>query len=256
MILGILQARVSSSRLPGKVLLPILGIPMFIRQIERLLRAKRMDLLTVATSTDTSDDRIEELCKRNKIVCYRGHLEDVLDRFYRAASIYQPSHVVRLTADCTLADPKLIDDIIDTHLEGGYDYTTNAIEPTYPDGLDVEVFRFSCLKEAWEEAKLLSQREHVTPFIRDHKGRYKINSVKNDRDLSGLRWTVDEEDDFQLINEIYTELYPYNHEFTTDDILLLLERRPELKTLNTRYGRNEGYKKSLENDKIIDLEGR
>jgi len=148
MILAILQARTSSSRLPGKVLKPILGKPMLLLQIERVRRARKIDKLVVATSNDPSDDGIEALCKQHGIDCFRGSLNDVLDRFYRAALTYNPEHIVRLTGDCPLIDPELVDSIIDMHLEGNYDYTSNAIQMTFPDGLDVEILTIKVLKEA------------------------------------------------------------------------------------------------------------
>jgi spore coat polysaccharide biosynthesis protein SpsF len=248
MILAILQARISSSRLPGKVIKPILGVPMLMRQIDRVKRAQKIDHLVVATSMDRSDDAIEQLCCDYIIPCYRGSLHDVLDRFYRAAILYCPDHVVRLTGDCPLADPALIDQVIEYHLEGDYEYTSNTIEPTYPDGLDVEVFRFACLKHAWQEAKLPSHKEHVTPFIYQQPDRFKIGSFKNNGDLSNFRWTVDELVDFELITKIYEILYPNNPLFSTQDILELLEKNPELKTINAGFSRNEGYLRSLNQD--------
>jgi spore coat polysaccharide biosynthesis protein SpsF len=248
MILGILQARTSSTRLPGKVLKPILGVPMLLRQVERVRKSRLMDDLVVATSDDISDSEIEELCINNQISCFRGKINDVLDRFYQAAKLYNPDHVVRLTGDCPLIDPEIIDRIIAFHLDSDFDYTSNTLEPTFPDGLDAEVFRFSCLKEAWEKAKLTSQREHVTPYIYDSSNHFKLGSFKNKVDLSGFRWTVDEALDFELITCIYESLYPKNPNFNTDDILALLNERPELKNYNTRYGRNEGYQKSLLED--------
>jgi spore coat polysaccharide biosynthesis protein SpsF len=223
---------------------------MLLRQIERLQRSKMIDMLLVATSSDRTDDALEKLCREHEIRCFRGSLDDVLDRFYRAAEPFKPDHVVRLTGDCPLADPLLIDQVISFHLEGGYDYTSNALEPSYPDGLDAEVFRFACLARAWKDAVLPSQREHVTPFIHQQPERFKIGSVKNSLDLSSLRWTVDEPLDFELVTRIYETLYPHDPAFTTADILALLERAPELKTLNTRYERNEGYHKSLADDAL------
>lgn len=248
MILAILQARVSSSRLPGKVLKPLLGEPMLLRQIERVRRVQKIDQLLVATSTEPSDDLIEEMCARHGVACFRGNLNDVLDRFYQAAQPVHPDYVVRLTADCPLADPEVIGKTISVCLEGGYDYVSNALEPTFPDGLDVEVFRFSCLEQAWREARLPSQREHVTPFIYSQPERFKIGQYKNATDLSFLRWTVDEQRDFELVSAIYEELYPKNPAFATQDILKMLDSRPELKDLNTMHQRNEGYQKSLKAD--------
>jgi len=249
MIIGILQARVSSSRLPGKVLKRIMGVPMIIRQYNRVQRARLLDNILIATSSDVSDDPIEKLCKENDIACFRGSLDDVLDRFYQAACMGKPDHVVRLTGDCPLADPQLIDKVISYHLQGDFEYTSNTLEPTYPDGLDVEVFSFSCLKQAWEEAKLPSQREHVTLFIYRQPKRFRIGSFKNDTDLSSLRWTVDEPPDFELVTRIYEALYPSNPEFATEDILALLAGNPRLIDINAEYQRNAGLQKSLLEDK-------
>ena len=248
MILAILQARVSSSRLPGKVLKPLLGEPMLLRQIERLKRARKLDRLLVATSTEVSDDALVTLCEERGIVCFRGSLDDVLDRFYQAARALGPDHVVRLTADCPLTDPVLIDEVIGYYLDGEFDYASNAIDATFPDGLDVEAFRFSCLEQAWREATLPSQREHVTTFIHQQPQRFRIGHYKAAIDLSHLRWTVDEPRDFELVSMIYESLYPANPDFSTQDVLDLLERRPELKDWNTIHQRNEGYRKSLAED--------
>lgn len=246
--IAILQARVSSQRLPSKVLKPILGIPMLQHQIERILRAGRIDQLVVATSTDVSDDSIEDLCRNVEVPIFRGELDDVLDRFYRAAVSYRPEHIVRLTGDCPLTDPNIINQVIDFYFQGDYDYASNAIEPTFPDGLDIEIFRFSTLAEAWKEAHLPSQREHVTPFIYEQPNRFKLGSYKNEEDLSGLRWTVDEPDDFKLVKIIYELLYPKNPYFSMDDILELVNNNPELKSINTHFIRNEGMLKSKQKD--------
>lgn len=248
MILAILQARVSSSRLPGKVLKTLLGVPMLLRQIERLQKSQKIDQLLVATSTEPSDDLIQKLCEEHGIACHRGSLNDVLDRFYQAACAYNPEHIVRLTADCPLTDALLIDEVIDFYMDGCYDYASNAIQATYPDGLDMEVFAFTCLEQAWREATLPSQREHVTPFIHQQPLRFKIGHYKNSTDLSHLRWTVDEPTDFELITMVYEALYPTNPNFVTQDILDLLDQRPELAHWNTEHKRNEGYQKSLNAD--------
>lgn len=247
-VLGVLQARFSSSRLPGKVMLPILGRPMLARQLERLRRAGSLDGLMIATSLSATDDPVARLAEEESLPVFRGSLEDVLDRFYSASLPYAPEHCVRLTGDCPLTDPQLVDTLVAAHLGGDHDYTSNALEPTFPDGMDVEVVRFACLEEAWREATLLSQREHVMPFITGQPGRYRLCSYKGGRDLSALRWTVDEPDDFELIRAIYEELYPADPAFSTSDVLALLERRPELKTLNLSHRRNEGYLVSLARD--------
>lgn len=248
MILAILQARVSSTRLPGKVLKPILGQPMLYRQLERVRQARCFDALVVATSVEPSDDPIVELCRNIETFCFRGSLDDVLDRFYHASVPYQPDHVVRLTGDCPLADPHVIDDVIHFHLEGKYDYTSNTLEPTFPDGLDVEVMRWTALKEAWTEAKLPSQREHVTPFIHSQPNRFKLGSYKGKIDFSALRWTVDELDDLMFVKHIYEALYTEKSTFGFQDVLNYSNNHPNLRGLNSQYIRNEGLQGSLAKD--------
>ena len=256
MILAILQARVSSTRLPGKVLKPVLGEPMLYRQIERLRRSHRFDVLLVATSTDPSDDGIEALCREKGVKCFRGALKDVLDRFYQAALAYSPSHIVRLTGDCPLADPELIDEIIDFHLSGRFDYTSNTLEETFPNGLDAEVFSPHCLEDAWREARLPSQREHVTPFIYNNPARYRLGSYRSVANLSDMRWTVDEQADLDMVRRVFCALYPANPLFSTRDIIEFLEREPEVGAINASIGRNEGYLKSLEEDAYFLKENR
>lgn len=251
MILAILQARVSSTRLPGKVLKIILGKPMLSLEIERIRRCRRIEQLLVATSRDTSDNGIESLCKNIQMSCFRGSLDDVLDRFYKAAMLYKPDHIVRLTGDCPLIDPQIIDDVIDFYINGNYDYASNTVEPTFPDGLDVEVFKFLALETAWKEAFLPSHREHVTPFIHQNPKRFKIGHYKSKINLSHLRWTVDEPEDFELVRQIYEAIYPYNSAFTTQDILDLLRKNPSLIQINNHIARNEGLKKSLKADGLF-----
>lgn len=225
---------------------------MILRQIERIRWATRIEELVLATSDDPSDDELAAAATRAGVRVFRGSLQDVLDRFYRAALPFRPTHVVRLTGDCPLADPHVIDQTIRTHLEQGNDYTSNCVPvATFPDGLDVEVARFSALERAWKEATKAPEREHVMPFLWGQPARFQIGAVKQDRDLSHLRWTVDEPKDFELVSQIYGELYPRDPAFTTQDILALLERRPELKTLNANIERNEGLKMSFRKDELV-----
>jgi spore coat polysaccharide biosynthesis protein SpsF len=248
-ILAVIQARMSSTRLPGKVLKPLLGKPMLVRQVERVKRSVLIDRLLVATSVAAEDAAIERLCAELGVECCRGSLDDVLDRFYRAAQPCNPTYVVRLTGDCPLTDPDLIDAVIRFCVNGGYDYASNALQPTFPDGLDVAVLRFSCLENAWREARLGSQREHVTPFIYNQPRRFNIGSYVNAVDYSHLRWTVDEPEDFELVERIYQALYPQNRAFASTDILALLQRHPEIVT-NTGIPRNQGYLESLRRDTL------
>ncbi len=246
MILAILQARSSSSRLPRKVLARLLGKPMILRQIERIRRAKRLDRLVVATSVDASDDELAEICRQDGVSVYRGSLDDVLGRFLGAAqSVGAPDWIVRLTGDCPLADPQIIDRVIEEALASDADYASNAVEPTFPDGLDVEIMRFSALAAIAAEPRSAAEREHVTLALYRQPERFKIRHVRNDENLSHLRWTVDEPRDFELVKAIYAALYPAKPDFGFADILALIARRPGLATLNIDIKRNEGLAKSL-----------
>ncbi len=249
MILGVVQARVSSTRLPAKVLAPILGEPMLARQLERVLRAQRLDAVVVATSTDPSDDPLEAVCAEAVVDCFRGTLDDVLDRFHAAAERYGADHVVRLTGDCPLIDPAVIDAVVDLHLSAAFDYTSNVQPPTFPDGLDAEAIRAETLDTVWQEARLPSEREHVTPFVLKHSERFRLGNLENAEDLSPLRWTVDEPEDLGFVRAVYEALYPADPAFEMRDVLALLARRPELAGINTHIERNEGMKPSLEADR-------
>ena len=250
-VLGILQARVSSSRLPGKVLRPLLGAPMIARQVERLRRARTLDALVLATSIDPSDGPLAQWAQTAGLPVHRGSLDDVLDRFVTAARPYRPAHVVRLTGDCPLADPAVIDLVVSTHLDVGGDYTSNALEPTWPDGLDVEVVTMDALEAAAREASAPYQREHVTQFIVQQPERFRLRNVPCERDLSALRWTVDEPADFELVEAIYGALYASSPAFTTADILDFLQHNPQWIAHNVHHPRNEGLARSIAREQQI-----
>ncbi len=246
--IAILQARVGSSRLPGKVLKPICGRPMLALQLERCLRAETFDGLVVATSTEDADTSIEELCKAEGVACFRGALDDVLDRYYQCAKQHGAQHVVRLTGDCPLMDPAVIDRVAGCYFEGGYDYASNGLRSTWPDGLDLEIISFDVLETAWREAELPSEREHVSPFIISHPERFRLGSAENETDYGRLRWTVDEPEDLAFVSAVFEALYPATPAFTMQDVLNLLSRQPSLGDLNVHIGRNEGYEASLAAD--------
>ncbi|BDD92217.1 spore coat protein [Pandoraea sp. NE5] len=254
-IIALLQARCSSSRLPGKVLKPLLGQPMILRQIERLRRVRRIDELVVVTSEESSDDELAGVCHNAGVPVFRGSLNDVLDRFYRAIESKTVDHVVRLTADCPLTDPATVDAVIDLYLKGGFDYASNTLPPTYPDGLDAEIFQAEVLRTIWREASQPSEREHVTSFIYKHPERFRLGNLTNDRDLSSLRWTVDTPADFLFAEAVYEALYAENPAFDYADVLALLARSPELQLLNTEQARNAGYLASLSQDALTTPKG-
>ncbi|MEN9358844.1 MAG: hypothetical protein RL095_379 [Verrucomicrobiota bacterium] len=246
-ILAILQARSSSSRLPRKVLLDIEGRPMILRQIERLRRSALIEKLVLATSDDPSDDELAATVAADGVPVHRGELDDVLARFAGAAAPFAPAHVVRLTGDCPLADAAVIDATLRLHLDSGADYTNNCETATFPDGLDCEVMRYSCLLEALGSASLKSQREHVTPWLRQNSS-YRRECLKNEVDLGYLRWTVDEPRDLEFVRTIYARLFSKKPGFGMADILEILEKEPSLSSINGNILRNEGYLKSLQQD--------
>ena len=219
MIVAILQARMSSSRLPGKVLKKIVNKPVLALQLERLQRCKKIDKLVVATSIESSDEPVAKLCEDIGVECYRGNLNDVLKRFKDAADYYQASHVVRLTGDCPLADPELIDRVIALHLSDDYEFTSNIYPRSYPDGLDVEVMTKAVLDLMEEKATCQEDREHVTYYLEKRLEQFKLGNVSQSVDQSLLRWTLDNEQDLEFIQDVYQSLYPDNPNFTTQDIL-------------------------------------
>jgi spore coat polysaccharide biosynthesis protein SpsF len=242
---AILQARTSSSRLPGKVLCDLAGAPMLARQLERVARARLLDKIVVATSSDPSDDPLARLVGNLGFALFRGSLDDVLGRFVGAVAAHPAEHVVRLTGDCPLADPDVIDAVVAHHIANAVDATTNSVEPTFPDGLDVEVVRADVLRTAGTEASGPVEREHVTPFVYRHPERFSIQHYKGARDLSGMRWTVDEPADLEFASAVFAALLPSNPTFGMHDVLRLLAARPELAQINSEFKRNEGLDRSL-----------
>jgi len=248
---AIVQARMGSTRLPGKVLMDIAGQPMLRRVIERLKHTKLLDDIVIATSTNDEDKPVIKLAEQNKVKSYAGSPNDVLDRYYQAAKLYKADVVVRITADCPLIDPQVVDKVIKYYKAGKYDYVSNVVKPTYPDGLDTEVFSYRSLTKAWQEAKLTSEREHVTPYIWKNTAIFKIGGIQNTTDYSSLRWTVDDRKDIEFIREVYRHLYKKNKMFYMGDVLGLLKQHPELLKINQGTARNEGYTKSVLEDKIV-----
>ena len=259
MILAILQARVGSSRLHGKVLKEVLGKPLIQYEIERIKRSKKIDKLVLATSDREEDKQFISVAGNSEIESFSGSENDVLDRYYQCARLYNPDAVVRLTGDMPIHDPDVIDKVITIYEQNQVDCVSNTYETSYPDGLDTEVMKMSALETAYKEATLPSEREHVTPYIYNNANSYgkrlfKMLVVKNGVDYSHLRWTIDEEADFLLIKEIIEELYPSNPCFTWIDVISLLAKRPELLNINNKIERNEGFRKSLIRDEEIKSE--
>lgn len=233
-IVLIIQARMNSERLPGKVLKPILGKPMLSYLIERVKQVKEVNEVVLATTVNDSDDAIADLGRKEGIAVFRGSEDDVLSRFYEAAKMCRADAVVRVTGDCPVIDPHVISQVIQCFQEkrGNVDYVSNFVKRTHPRGLDAEIFSFRALEEAFQESTSTSEREHVTPFIYHRPSRYRLASVEHSVNLSKHRWTVDTPEDFILLQNIISSLYPLNPSFTLEDIVKLIQTHPEWENLN------------------------
>jgi spore coat polysaccharide biosynthesis protein SpsF len=249
-IVAITQARTGSTRLPGKVLMEINGNTLLGLHLQRIQQSKKIDELIVATTTEPQDNSIVEVASNHKVETYRGSVDDVLDRFYQAIKDKNADYVVRLTSDCPLIDPALIDKVIAYAVEKKLDYCSNTLNPTYPDGEDIEVFKFDALKKAWKEALLPSDREHVTPFIWKNSSfaggvMFSSANYSEGHSFGHLRITVDEMSDLELIKNIVSEL---GTDRTWLEYAEYIEKNKSIKALNETITRNEGYQKSLNTD--------
>lgn len=251
-VVGIIQARMKATRLPGKMMADIAGKPLLWHVISRVKTAKLVDELIIATTTDREDDVLEKWAKDNNLRCYRGSVGDVLDRFYQAAKKYNADIIVRITPDDPFEDPEVIDKVIKYFLNNRdkLDYVSNFIKPTYPEGLHAEVFSFGALKRAWREAKTKTDREHVTTYIWNHPRKFRLANIEYEgkEDISQLRWTLDYPEDLKFAREVYARLYKEGEIFLMGDVLRLLKKYPELAKINAGHVRFEGYLKSLKSE--------
>ncbi len=254
MIIAISQARTTSTRLPNKVLKAINGKSLLEIHLERIKQSKKIDRLIVATTVNHADEPIVEICNKLGYTFSRGSESDVLDRFYQAVRQIIPQYIVRLTSDCPLIDANLIDNVIGFCIDNNLDYCSNTLIQNFPDGQDVEVFRFSALERAWKEAKQASEREHVTPYIWKNSSFNGGDIFKSaayteeNNDFGHLRMTVDEQKDFDVI-KILVDKLGTNKSWL--EYALLIETNQDIKNLNGNIARNEGYLKSLKNDEVI-----
>lgn len=249
-IIAVTQARYGSTRLPAKVLKKVGDETLLDIHLKRILRAKSIDQLIVATTIESQSTVIEEIAKSHGLKCYKGSIDNVLQRFYEAVSPENPDYVVRITSDCPLIDPQIIDRVVEACLEHGCDYCSNTMFPTFPDGVDVEVFKLSALERAYKEASLKSDKEHVTPYIwRNSTAKggdvFKSFNFANQKDFSSYRITVDTQEDFDVIKALIEAL---GTEKGWESYIRYLDNHPEIKEKNSNYTRNEGYAKSLLND--------
>lgn len=235
-IVVIIQARMGSTRLPGKVMKSILGKTILIHDLERIKKMKTINGIAVATTILDGDDIIVDEVKNydKTIDIYRGSPENVLERYYEAAKEFKADIIVRITSDCPLIDPAISDIVVETFLSNKCDYCCNNMPRTYPHGLDTEVFSFEALEKAWKEAPPF-EKEHVTEYIINNPDKFKLINVKNRKDFNTLRWTLDYPEDFIFIKEIYERLYSEDRIFNMGDILELLKKEPYLAEINKKY---------------------
>ena len=252
-VLAITQARYGSTRLPAKVLKEVNGETLLELHLRRILQARNVSKLKVATTTEDGADRIVNIAHRVGVETYKGSIDDVLERFYYAAKDENPDYVVRVTSDCPLIDPKEIDNVIEICISNNLDYASNTLNPTFPDGVDCECFRFSALEKAYKEATLKSEREHVTPFIKKNStvmggSLFKSINVSCDKDYSSYRITVDTQEDFELIKKLIINV---GNDRTWKDYISYLDKHKDVYELNSMHTRDEGYAKSIANDYIV-----
>jgi spore coat polysaccharide biosynthesis protein SpsF (cytidylyltransferase family) len=252
-VLAVVQARLGSTRLPGKALEEIGGRPMLVHVLTRAAAVPGVERVVLATTTRSEDDELARLAHDLGIACARGSTDDVLDRFHSTLLAHPAEVVLRLTGDCPLLDPMVVGLVLDAFVRsaGTTDYVSNVDPPTYPDGLDAEVFSRAALERAWHEAVRPSDREHVTTYIRDHRDRFRVANVVNGEDLSAHRWVVDTQADLAFAREIYTSLDATGPRiFGMAEVLAILRRRPELSALNAGIRRNEGLEHSRARDVV------
>ena len=244
----IIQARMSSTRLPGKVLLPLAGREVLAHVLARLACCQTLDEVVLATSSDASDDVLAQWCNTRGVSVFRGSLQDVLDRYYQCAVESRADAVVRITADCPALDPTIVDEVVRSFQAGRYDLFYLGGE--FPDGLDCAVFSFAALERAWREAALPSEREHVGPYVVKHPEWFRVGSLEKFKGLAHHRWTLDEPRDLVFLQSVFERLQrPDGQPFLTQDVLDLVEREPELLQTNEGIVRNKGLLKSLAGDK-------
>lgn len=247
-IVAVIQARMTSSRLPNKVLLPLSGKPVLAHIVERIKQCKTLNKIIVATSNQECDNPIENWCRENEVLFFRGELLDVLDRYYQAATKFEATAIVRITADCPVIDPGIVDEVVTEYLADDFDYYSLSGE--FPDGLDCQVFSYKTLKRAWMEAKLPSEREHVGPYMENNLHLFKVGNLNKFRDLSIHRWTLDEPEDYEFLKIVFNRLYHQERIFDHKDILELMKVEPTLMKINAHIPRNQGYLNSLKNDTL------
>ena len=244
-VVAIIQARMESTRLPGKVLRNVNGIPLLEIVIDRIKVSKNLDVICVAVPNTRANDQLVGYCESMNVSVFRGSEKNVLSRFYYAATKYDADIIVRLTSDDPLKDSEIIDNFVDELIAHGVDYVSNTLEPTYPEGLDTEVFTYDALKKAFREARLASEKEHVTPYIWKNPSLFNLKNVRYFKDYSHLRWTIDKSEDVDFFDALFSESRFDIKTVSYIQVLKFLDSHPELSMINADAIRNEGYLKSL-----------
>lgn len=231
-IVAIIQARLGSTRLPRKIFLPLSNIPILSHVYSRISNSKLINQIVIATTDLSGDDLIEKFCEENNINFYRGSSDDVLSRYYFAAKKFNADIILRITSDCPLIDPKIVDAIIIKLLNNNFDYASNVLKRTFPRGYDAEVFTFQTLENAFKLAKENYEREHVTPFIYNHPELFTLFNYENEIDYSNYRLTIDTKEDYELLQIIFDSLYSQNNIFNLQDVIEFLQKNPKLVQIN------------------------
>lgn len=243
---AIIQARMGSTRLPGKIMKKLNGISLLECQLNQLQNSKLLDKIIIATTTNPEDNIIEEFGHSKNIQCFRGSSLDVLDRYFQCAKKFNLKHIARITSDCPLIDPTIVDQTIEIYNNETYDYVNNFYKRSFPSGTEVEIISFNTLEKTWKEAKKPSEREHVTPYIYNNPMKFKIGSLEYETNISNLHWAVDRIEDFKLVKTLYQKIN--KKPILLADILNLIKKEPSLLEINKYTNPHEGYFKSLEEE--------
>ena len=253
-IIIVVQARMSSTRLPGKVMMPVLGKSLLARMTERLQQSGYPATVIVAIPDEVEDDVIEREVMLLGLHCFRGNMNNLLDRHYQAAKAFNADVILKIPSDCPLIDPGVIDQSLDCFFLNDYDFVSNLHPATWPDGNDVEIMTMACLEKTWHEASLKLELEHTTPYIWENPEKFSIGNVEWATGLDysmSHRFTIDYPEDYEFITRIYEELYPANPNFSCEDILQLLDNKPEIFDINQKYAGVNWYRHHLNELKTI-----
>ena len=255
-ILIVIQARIGSTRLPGKVMIPLAGKPLLCRMYERVAAANVPKEIVIATTMEREDDEVEAICKEFGMNCFRGHETDLLDRHYKATIDFGARHIAKIPSDCPLICPNVIDRVAGFYSSNHdkYDYVSNLHPATYPDGQDVEIMSIRILEQAWKESSKNFEREHTTPYIWENPEKFRSGNVEWETGLDfsmSHRMTIDYPEDYEFIKAVFEQLYFEKNIFTLCDVMMLLDRKPELLEINSKYAGVNWYRNHIDELKTI-----